>query len=282
MAIRLLDKRISQKKIGSAPKKVLMAATGGTVYTSGSYKVHVFTSTDSFRIIYTSSANLSFDCFLVAGGDAGDAGADAINRAGGNGGNGGSSYWSYLIGSSVNTYFNNNTNYTVTVGGGGSDSTLAYKSGTLVAILGPNWSINSGGGGGQGEHLQDDPNPPDPEGAPGYNGNTAVITSPSIDLGLGPYTHYCGSGGGGGGAGGNSGGQGGRQPITAGTSGDGGMGGNADTNDATAGNNGIVNSGDGGGGGGGGAASYSGAGYLGAAGGSGGSGIVFIKYLYQQ
>jgi hypothetical protein len=80
---------------------------------------------------------------------------------------------------------------------------------------------------------------PDPEGAPGANGTTAVITSPSIDLGLGPYTHIIVEEEAVEVRGGNNGGQGGRQPITAGTSGDGGMGGNADTNDATAGNNGM-------------------------------------------
>jgi hypothetical protein len=101
MPTRLIDKRISQKRMRAAPKRVLMSAFGGQVYTSGSYKVHVFTSTDTFRIIYTSSANLSFDYFLVAGGASGASGATTSGREGGNGGNGGTAYWSYILGGAV-------------------------------------------------------------------------------------------------------------------------------------------------------------------------------------
>jgi hypothetical protein len=275
MPIRSIDKRISQKKINGVPKKILMSATGGKVYTSGSYKVHVFTSSDSFQVFYTGSASTKFEYFIVSGGQPGDSGGDGSGQQGGNGGNGGSGSWAYGLNQNVSSFFNRNTSYTVTVGGGGSRSSFAYKSGTIYSAT----DISSGGGGGQGEYLND-PDPPDPEGQPGGNGNTAVITNPSIDLGLGPYTHYCGGGGGGGGAGDQFGGQGGRQPITSGTSGDGGKGAAAGQQDNTAGNDGIVNSGDGGGGGGGGAATMGGGSYYGAAGGNGGSGIAFFKYQY--
>ena len=279
MPTRLIDKRISQKKISGSPKKILMAATGGRVYTSGSYKVHVFTSSDSFQVLYTGSASTKFEYFIVSGGQAGESGGDGDGgRQAGSGGGGGSGSWAYGLNQTVSSFFNRNTSYTVTIGGGGSRSSFAYKSGTIFS----NTDFKYGGAGGGGEFYNDPPDPPDPESQPGGNGEIAAITSPSIDLGLGPYTHYCGGGGGGGGGGGAGGGQGGRQFITPGTSGDGGVGGDYGTDNAGDGYNGAINSGDGGGGGGGGGAYISGPTLPGGLGGTGGSGIAFFKYQYQE
>jgi len=287
MANRLIDKRISQKKIGSVSKKVLVSAVGGDVYTSGSYKIHVFTSTNSFQVLYKAPANFfpsgsaTWQYLVIAGGAAGSGGAangfPVDSTQAGNGGGGGGCGFTSSISASLNL-FNTRTPYTITIGGGGSNSSIATNSTTITATA---LGLGVGGGtGGLGEKLfaevDCDTLGPETEGSDGGNGGEALNAAAKSIVFGGPYSIYACSGAGGGG-GANSGGQGGRPSST---SGDGGNGGDPGTN----GQNGIVNSGDGGGGGGGGTAYCPNVaqGADGGSGGSGGSGIVFIKYQYQE
>jgi hypothetical protein len=286
MANRLIDKRISQKKIGSVSKKVLVSAVGGDVYTSGSYKIHVFTSTNSFQVLYKAPANFflsgsaSWQYLVVAGGSAGSGGAPngwgSDVTEGGNGGNAGAGAFTSSISASLNL-FNTRTSYAVTVGGGGSNSSIATNSTTITATA---FGTGTGASGGLGGKVFAEPdcetlgNEREPENG-GTGGDILPTSAKSIVFG-GPYSTYACGGGGGGGGGGATGGQGGRASST---SGDGGNAGDPGAN----GQNGIVNSGDGGGGGGGGDMYCSpGEPASGGSGGAGGSGIVFIKYQYQE
>ena len=297
MATRLIDRRASQKKVGSVPKRVLISAGGGSTFISGSFKYHVFTSTESFKIFYKKTGSLFFDYLVVGGGQTGTSGSNGEYNGGqgGNGGNGGSGSYKTATSQSF-SLFNSNVPYTVTVGGAGSHSTIATNSTTITSAGGVS---RTGGTGGNGETS----NPTctveeicDPEcycpsdcyqcaGDPGSGGSNGQLPfSGSIIFG-GPSSSYAAGGGGGGGAGGNTGG------ATGGSSsrGIGGTGGDP----GSAGANGLPNSGDGGCGGGGGdpccnntsgctADNICNTTKFGGAPGLGGSGIVYIRYLFEQ
>lgn len=205
MPTRLIDKRISQKKIRTAPKRVLVSAFGGQVYTSGSYKVHVFTSTDSFQVFYKASSSIGespiWEYLVIGGGSSGGGGGTAVYREGGDGGAGGSGSYRQVSTASFNL-FNVRTGYTVTVGGGGSASTIATNGSTITSA---GATQVGGGSGGNGETLND---PPDPAtgGTNGGNGGASVIFS-ITDATSNPYNSYAAGGGGGGGGGGTDPGQ---------------------------------------------------------------------------
>lgn len=278
-----------------------IVATGGTITTSGNYKIHTFTGSGVFELI-SSPQGSTIDLLVVAGGGTGGLLTGQGVRAGG-GGAGGLVY--------IENYPVNNANYTITVGAGGSSA-----SGTAVAV--GNNSVFSGNsgiitalGGGTG----------------GYNDNTDNATAGGSGGG-GWYPGYVGkpstqpvntndgkavyNSTGWGNKGGDS---SGAQPYAAGGGGAGGPGGNANTGNGPVGGTGkqlsisgtLTYYAGGGGGagyppqagyaeyagglGGGGtgsndsydvisnAAPYTGGG--GGSGGSGGSGIVIIKYRYQ-
>lgn len=320
MSRRIINRRCSQKKIASSPKKVLVSAEGGQVFISGSFKYHVFTSTDYFRVFYKAStpSTLYFDYLLVSGGQPGGSGINGEYNGGdgGAGGNGGSGSYRTEVSKSFGL-FNIDTPYVVTIGGGGSPSTLSTNSSTITSA---GDSVVNGGVSGSGavsnptctEPLQfgcpqelvcDENNencvcPVDEEwlcpsncttcqGTAGTNGsNGGAAFSNNIIFG-GPSGSYAAGGGGGGGGGGYSGGATGGSAAR----GLGGTGGNP----GGAGSNGSPNSGDGGCGGGGGDPCCNNGGSCpsdanqdcnvtkyGGAGGSGGSGILYIKYLFEQ
>ena len=260
-----------------------VSATGGIITTSGSYKIHTFTSSGTFNVSTAGEIE-----YLVVGGGGGGGG-----NVGGGGGAGG-----FLSGSSVFSA----VGYTVTVGNGGAGGTGAtsgtsgnfseiYKTsqgtGTLIKALGGGGGGNggtasygqdggSGGGGGgyvgrpggngtagQGTNggAGDTTGNPGARGGGGGGGSQAGASGPSSgNGGLGSISYISGlsvyyAGGGGGGAFNNTGG-------TGGTGGGGNGGNNIPGSVAT------VNTG--GGGGGGGAGNANGA--------AGGSGIVIIRY----
>lgn len=275
MPTGLINRRTSQRKVGSPPKKILVLAEGGEIYTSGSYKIHVFTSTTSFRVFYKSpdfTGDQLFDYLVFAGGNGGAAGSSGNLSGPGGGGDGGyGGYHTSSFSASLNL-FNKNTLYTVTVGGAGSHSTIATNSTTITSNL-----IGAAGGFGVGSNLN---------GNPGSVPSTTVRSiMTSIPSGFGPYPRVGGKegygfGGGGGGSGTGTGGGGGRSTEgSSSTSGNGGGFGSIN------GVNGAVNSSDGGGGGAGGAQGSPLPGNPnppGGSGGLGGSGIVFIKYLFEK
>jgi alpha-tubulin suppressor-like RCC1 family protein len=239
------------------------SATGGTVTTSGSYKIHTFTSSGTF----TPATDMIVDALVVAGGGGG--GGDAS----GGGGAGGVLYsTSYSLSSGAKA---------ITVGAGGAANQNGQNSsiGNLLVAIGGGAGRkylkgNNGGSGGGGSYLRGTGEFEAGLGTSGQGNNG----------GVGRYYYRGGGGGGAGAAGANAsagghggigvansitgtsvyyggGGGGGATAMAAGTGGTGG-GGN--------GSPGTPNTGGGGGGGGGSASTI---------GGSGGSGIVIIRYI---
>ena len=268
-----------------------IVATGGTVTTSGSYKIHTFTGSGTFTV----SSSIPAEYLIVAGGGAGG------SAFGGGGGAGGLLYnSSYTIPAG---------SYEVLVGAGGT-----VASGNATGNKGGNSSFNSiiayggGGGGSQGESNPGTKLDGGSGGAPSHNtsyygqgisgqgyasgSNLSPWTSPYSEPGgggagergqtpinvstsarggnglqysiSGNATYYAGGGGGGGGG----------SSYNANTSGAiGGLGGGG-AGGSTPGSNGTSGTANTGGGGGG-SHSYQDS----SSGGYGGSGIVIIRYL---
>ena len=268
-----------------------MTATGGTITTDGSYKVHTFNSSGTFTVTNVGPVG-TVDYLVIAGG--GGAGSQE------HGGGGGAGGYRNSYGSEAQ-------------GGGGSSASALSVSAQAYSI-----TVGAGGTGGAGGANND--------GAAGNNSVFSSITSTAGGAGKG-YPNVGGTGGSGGGSGGQSGGNGGSGTANQGydgggnnvTNGSGGGGGGAGaagqttTSDYTGtggnGGNGVasaitgssVTRGGGGAGGantvgsagsGGGGSNSAGTANTGGGGGgqtgsgnsgkNGGSGVVIIRYQYQQ
>jgi hypothetical protein len=240
-----------------------ITATGGTVTTSGDYKIHTFTSSGTFTVSDAGAENGGIDYIVVSGGAGGGGGSD------GQGGGGGAGGLASVTGASVTAQA-----YTVTVGaGGGTNNGPGSNGGTS--------SFNStsvvGGGGGGGSNTTSDRT-----GKNGACGGGAGYVTSTYGTGSVGYDGAANSGGGGGmGAAGASYGNGG-SGVTSSISGSstyycaggGAYTGTTRTNGIggaqTGGTTGTANSGSGG------------AGCFAGSFGSGGSGIVIIRYKYQN
>ena len=184
-------------------------ATGGTVTTDGSYKIHTFTSSGTFAV--TDAAHGVMEYLLVAGGGGGGSSLGYC-WSGGGGGAGG-----YI----ANTAFSVSAqNYSVVIGGGGGanakggDSSFAGNTaegggfggkGNYPGTGTAGGSGGSGGGGGQSTGVS---------GGGGRNAGQGNVGGPSRTAAGGGYAG--GGGGGVGGAGATSyvGGAGGVNDIT--------------------------------------------------------------------
>jgi hypothetical protein len=255
----------------NAQFNVINYPSGGTLTTSGSTRIHTFTSSGSF---VNTLDNLAVEYLVVAGGGGGGTGVSSGNEAGGAGAGG------LLSGTATLS----NASYPVVVGGGGSADNNGSNSTalSLTAIgggagggTGATRDGSSGGSGGGGAHLASYGSGTNGQGYRGGSGAASV-------------------GGGGGGAGGSgydaagglsnggngvywngayyAGGGGGMRPSGNASNTSGGLGGGG--GGARGGNNpgGAATANTGGGGGGSGSSNAT---YLG---GSGGSGIVIIRY----
>ena len=213
-------------------------ATGGTLTTSGDFKVHTFTSPGTFSVSNagdSTSPDGVLDYFVVAGGGGGGNNGYPQQRAGGAGGGGGFrlSNATPQVAAPVMSPLSNPSgltvtkqDYPVTVGAGGAGGQPASSSGQYAGYRGADSVFSSitstGGGGGEGHPLISGGPSPVPAG-PKTGGSGATSTSPHAgntppvsppqgnDGGAGvahpPATFSCGGGGGAGGAGGNSSGQ---------------------------------------------------------------------------
>ena len=290
-----------------------VSATGGTIATSGDYKIHSFTGDGCF-VVSTIGAGASggpsiVDYVIVAGGGGG---AGSGFGGGGSGGyreshstcNSGPYTASPLVTPTGITV--SSTTYPITVGGGGSVGPTYFAtpgSNSIFSTIastggGRGYEGNSADGGSGGGGGRDFP------GVFG-TGNTPPVSPPQGNnggQGSGSPTYKGGGGGGAGGAGvlgptNGNGGPGTTSSITAspitragggggGTvnfapnpAGSGGSGGGGNGSSTTAsGSNGTFNTG---GGGGGGFYNQPGSPQIHYPGGSGGSGIVIIRYKYQ-
>lgn len=266
--------------------------TGGTITSSGGYRIHTFNSSGTFG---NTIASLSTEYLIVAGGGGGGA------QTGGGGGAGG-----MRTGSSTLSV----QNYTVTVGAGGAKAPA--QSNPPGGSSGQDSSFNSitsigGGGGGsyQGNTTNSDSTgknggsggggaAKDAGGAPGGSGTSGQGNDGGAGRSSNNAPYYGGGGGGAGAAGqGNTtgvhaGGNGSASSITGSsvtyagggggcgegstTPGSGGSGGGGNgSNDVISGQNGTDNLG----GGGGGSRDFGG---TGGGAGNGGSGVVIIRY----
>lgn len=284
------SKSILSRGVSSAetyPTPAGAFATGGTIFTSGGYRYHLFTSNGTLDFV----AGGDIDYVVVAGGGGGS--SQNNGRSSGGGGAGG-----FLSGSISVT----SGSIAVTVGAGGSggttgvdgnDSSLAASVVSDGGGRGGRYNAVHGGDGGSGGGGANTANPGSGVAGPprqGYDGGTGGVTTAGGGGGAAEAGNTDGAGYGGDGvnsasawatvtstgdsgfyAGGGGGGDGTGGAVKPGGDGGGGDGGGG-LYGSIAAQSGTANTGGGGGGG-------SNQGGAAAGGASGGSGIVMIRYL---
>ena len=290
-----------ENNVGDLEKALYVTATGGTITTSGDFKIHTFLGDGTFTVsdAGNSAGSNTVDFLVIAGGGGGG------GQLGGGGGAGG--YRESFPNPASGGLSVSAQGYPITIGGGGNPGPQGHAGGAGGVSTFSTITSAGGGFGGRGPSTGGDGG----SGGGGYHagaggsGNTPPVSPPQgNDGGAGDApTENSGGGGGAGGAGvdatvpkGGNGGNGATSSINAspvtraggggggafspggsrpgGTGGPGG-GGNAGPAGNTPGSNGTTNSGGGGGG-----ATYTSPG--GSIGGTGGSGIVIIRYKYQN
>ena len=293
-----------ENNVDDLEQALYVTASGGTITTSGDYKIHTFNSSGTFTVSCAGNSvgSNNVEYLIVAGGGGGGAGGGA--NAGGGAGAGG---YRTDTGVSVTAQA-----YPVTVGGGGAGN--VYGSCLTTANPSAALSITSarGGSGGNGDGhgaRVDGQSGGSGGGASGVQtgggsgGNAPPVSPPQGNAGgQGGQGLKLGGGGGGGagavganascgaaGAGGNGspstingsnvtraggGGGGGNSYGPASGAGGGSGGGGSGATSASAGTAGSTNTGGGGGGGWGHPGPFDG--------GNGGSGVVIIRYKYQN
>ena len=157
-----------------------LIATGGTITTSGNYKIHTFLSSGTFTVTHLGSAP-TVEYLVVAGG--GGTTTDTVASGGGGGGG-----YRTASGFSVTA-----TAYTITVGAGGATATQA----TIVNGSNSTFSTITSAGGGKPSAAGGSGGGKTVGGAAAGAGNTPS-TSPSQGNAGGTSGQYYASGGGGG------------------------------------------------------------------------------------
>lgn len=270
---------IQQLFFGTGAGAAKVVATGGTVYTEGNYKVHVFTSTGTFAVSAINDANATLEVLVIGGGSIGNPGGDSLyDYDGRNGGSGGPgalnrTYSSLTFGS----YFNV-ANYTATIGGANTnDSQLNNKTASPFICTSGNVA-KQGGAGGNGAVFDSGTSQCTSNSTAGGNGQGSYTTSwLSSNLGI---IYYAGAGSGGGGGGADGACYGSPGGFINNGEAAGGAGGNFESA-GSSGGNATQYGGGGGGGGGAGSNNESGVFISGGAPGNGNSGAILIRYLFQ-
>jgi hypothetical protein len=280
---------------------IFISATGGTITTSGDYKIHTFTGPGTFCVSAAAGPVAVADYLVVAGGG----GRRATSAPAGGGGAGGyreskatGAPWTASPLASSTSLPISVTSYPITVGAGGAGVPNPATSGgcgsssifSTITSAGGGYGGDAGGPGGSGGGKGN------PIGPAVGSGNTPPVSPPQGNSGgtnvFGPASVTRGGGGGGAGAvgapgtdSGNGGagvstsitassvtyaggGGGGSENYPAGTGGAGGGGNGGQWPACSAASNGTANTGGG-----------AGSGYSAAR--NGGSGIVVIRYRYQ-
>ena len=278
-----------EHNVGDLQNNLFISATGGTVTTSGDFKIHTFTGDGNFVVsqVGAGTGPSVVDYVVVAGGGAG---GNNPNTGGGGGGAGGfrESHSTPVSGSYTASPLATPTGITVTTatfpitvgaGGGGDSNHGCSGSNSVFSTI---TSAGGGGGGGSGSSAGKNGGSggggggsPEPGSSySGGSGNTPPVSPPQgRNGGSTSGNQKPGSGGGGaGGVGGNSpsttAGSGVASEITA-SSVTYSTGGAGSPNSNNTGSSGTANEGDGGNGG------------RGNNGGSGGKGVVIIRYKFQ-
>ena len=175
---------------------VIAAPSGGSITTSGNYRIHTFTSSSNFVL----TKSIACEYLVIAGGGGGGGNDGGQDFSGGSGGGGAGGYRTGTITPSANTH-------TVTVGGGGSGNNSAAAGGDGGnSAFGSIVSGGGGGGGGVNNAGSNGRNGGSGGGAGGDDGST-LFTGGSGTSGQGNNGGNAGGsnsnagGGGGGGAG---------------------------------------------------------------------------------
>ena len=225
---------VDEHNVSDLRQALHTAATGGTVTTSGDFKIHTFTGDGNFVVSQVGNAPVtgagpsSADYMVVAGGGAG-AGSGGIGGGGGAGGYRSSGFGpSPLRGTAITLTA---TTFPVTVGGGAAAYHPAYSPGSFDSNASGKGSnsvfstiTSTGGGGGGVGGAPDSPGATSRGGTGGSGGGgnggwgtsggagNTPSTSPAqgnaggnANPGSSPPTRYAGGGGGGAGATGNNG-----------------------------------------------------------------------------
>ena len=277
-------------------------ATGGTITTSGDFKIHTFTGPGTFCVSNAGNpaGSTQVDYLVVAGGGGGGGGTGCDSFGGGGAGAGG---FRTSFPSPAGVIPVAIQGYPITVGGGGGGSSSPCVVGTQGnnSIFSSITSAGGGGGtmrftggnGGSGGGANNFPG-----SGTGGSGNTPPVSPPQGNPGAaGSPGSRCSGGGGGASVAGNSNKNGGNgtansitgSPVTRAGGGSAGgwnyaAAGTAGTGGGGTGGSGLANGGNGTvntGGGGGGAGPINVGGQPPLSGGTGGSGIVIIRYKFQ-
>ena len=186
--------------IGSGTNTTVLALpSGGTITTSGNYRIHTFTSSSNFVL----TKSVACEYLVVAGGGGGGGNDGGHDFSGGSGGGGAGGYRTGTITPGANTH-------TITVGGGGSgNNSAASGADGSASAFGSITTVGGGGGGGCNNAGSNGRGGGSGGGAAGDDGST-VFTGGSGTSGQGNAGGQTGSashagGGGGGGSGGTGG-----------------------------------------------------------------------------
>ena len=289
-------------------------ASGGSVTTSGDYKIHTFNSSSNFVVSKPGANPNNKVRYLIVGGGGGGGSSQSLNEG---------NHTSGAGAGAGGMRFNNAYDYTITgqtyaisVGGGGTGSSSTSTRGSNGSTSSFGGITSAGGGAGGDAHNTQNGNPGGSGGGAGIDFDNPTPTTGSAGSGNSPSVspsqgnpggasrqgNQSGGGGGagasgqpgdnsdggGGGDGGNGlandisgssvtyagGGGGGAYTNSSSTAGSGGTGGGGNAGHQGGGQPGTSNLGGGGGG-------INQTSATGAAGGTGGSGIVIIRYKYQ-
>ena len=307
-----------ESNVGELEAATFITATGGTITTSGDFKIHTFTSSGTFTVSSVGNplGSTTVDHLVVAGGASGGGGQNSTGGGGGGGGGAGG-YRESFPNPATGGFPVSAQAYPITIGGGGA----AQSSASTIGNPGSNSvfsTITSAGGGGGGKGTGSynghganggsgggggGTDAPAFGGANGGSGNTPSVSPPQGNDG-GSVSGQGTRGGGGGGGHAAAGSAGASSP----TAGPGGSGTSSTITGSSVGRAGGGGGGQGngnpggsasqGGGSGGGTDSASGAAVAGTAntggggggggdlsssvtGAAGGSGIVIIRYKFQ-
>ena len=167
----------------------IKASGGNSVYTSGDYRIHKFTSSGTFTIDYIRNPGNNVLEYFVVGGGGGGGGSVSPNNGGIVGGGGGAG--GYKL-SNIRLDLLTKADYAVTVGMGTNewgnigDNSLIKKSGAVAAIV----EVHGGGTGGSSEGDSSST-----DGYDGASGGGGCIYGLYYDVTNGGASIYSGEGG---------------------------------------------------------------------------------------
>jgi len=211
-----------QETSNSVTGNAFVVATGGTITTSGNFKIHTFTGPGTFTVSNTGPGSSTVDYMVVGGGGSGGCGRLSATCSSGGGGAGG---WRASSGAASGCYTAGPgpltspvsalpvsvQGYPITVGAGGAAAASTVSNNGSPSIFSTITSTGGGGGGSGGASQGPENRPGNPGGSGGGigggnscvgpetvgSGNTPPVSPPQgNDGGGGTPTNGFGGGGG--------------------------------------------------------------------------------------